>query len=195
MADSSLIGQSITDLAPLIEARKLSPVELVDASAAQIERLQPELKGFITLMLDQARETANQREQAIMDGDYRGPLDGIPVGIKDGIAVAGVKATVGALAMDDHVPSEDAEAVRRLRAAGAIIMGKENMHEFAAGGRSNNPHYGVVQNPWALDRIPGRASSGGSGANLAAGLTLRLAWDRRWRFGALFPVIAAALSV
>ena len=170
MASSSLIGMSIADIAPQIAARQLSPVELVDASITQIERLQPDLKGFITLLFDEARATAKQREQAIMSGDYRGPLDGIPVGIKDGIAVAGVKATVGALALDDHVPAEDAEAVRRLRAAGAIIVGKENMHEFAAGGRSNNPHYGAVRNPWAPDRIPG-GSSGGSGANVAAGLT------------------------
>lgn len=170
MASSSLIGMSIADIAPQIAARQLSPVELVDASITQIERLQPDLKGFITLLFDEARATAKQREQAIMTGDYRGPLDGIPVGIKDGIAVAGVKATVGALALDDHVPAEDAEAVRRLRAAGAIIVGKENMHEFAAGGRSNNPHYGAVRNPWAPDRIPG-GSSGGSGANVAAGLT------------------------
>ena len=90
--------------------------------------------------------------------------------MKDNLALAGVPATAGALANADFVPEQDAEVVRRMKAAGAIVLGKENMHEFAAGGRSNNPYYGAVKNPWDLDRIPG-GSSGGGGANVAACLT------------------------
>ncbi len=170
MTDESLTKLSISELAPMIQAKQVSPIELVDASISRIERLQPRLKGFINEMFDDARANAQLREQAIGRGEYLGPLDGIPLGVKDNLAVAGIPATVGAIANADFVPEEDAEAVRRLRSAGAIVMGKENMHEFAAGGRSNNPHYGAVKNPWDAERIPG-GSSGGGGANVAACLT------------------------
>jgi aspartyl-tRNA(Asn)/glutamyl-tRNA(Gln) amidotransferase subunit A len=170
VTDDSLATLSISELAPMVKEREVSPVEIVDTSIARIERLQPQLKGFILEMFDDARDRAKLREKAIMRGEYLGPLDGIPVGIKDNLAVGGVPATVGALANADFIPEEDAAAVHKLRAAGAIIIGKENMHEFAAGGRSNNPYYGAVKNPWALDRIPG-GSSGGGGANVAACLT------------------------
>jgi len=170
VTDESLTKLTISELAPMIQTRQVSPVDLVDASIARIERLQPRLKSFINLMFDDARTHAKQREQAIGQGEYLGPLDGIPLGIKDNLAVAGVPATAGAIAHADFVPDEDAEAVRRLRAVGGIVMGKENMHEFAAGGRSNNPHYGAVTNPWDAKRIPG-GSSGGGGANVAACLT------------------------
>ncbi len=154
----------------MIRDREVSPVEVLTASVARIERLQPRLCGFITEMFEQAHEVASEREIAIAKNEYLGPLDGIPVGVKDNLAVAGVAATVGAKANADFIPEADAEAVRRLRAAGAIVIGKENMHEFAAGGRSNNPYYGAVKNPWDADRIPG-GSSGGGGANVAACLT------------------------
>ena len=97
-------------------------------------------------------------------------MQGIPIGIKDNIATGGITTTVGSKVLKDHVPAEDAEVVRRCREAGAIILGKENLEEFAAGATSNNPHYGAVHNPWALDHIPG-GSSGGGGANVAAGVT------------------------
>ena len=170
MADSSLATLPITGLAPMLASRDVSPVEVVDAAIAQAERLQPQVNGFITLMHEQARTRAREREAAIARGEYRGPLDGVPVGIKDNVAVAGVPLTAGAKAHGDKVGVDDAEAVARIKSAGAIIVGKENLHEFAAGGRSNNPHFGFVRNPWDLERIPG-GSSGGSGANVAAAMT------------------------
>jgi aspartyl-tRNA(Asn)/glutamyl-tRNA(Gln) amidotransferase subunit A len=161
---------TIAELAPLIRARKVSPVEVTEAALAQAERLQPTLRSFITLLPDQARAQAKQRADAIQRGEYLGPLDGIPIGIKDNIATAGVRTTVGSRVLADHVPDEDATVVERLRHAGAVIIGKENLHEFAAGVTSANPHYGAVRNPWNLDHVPG-GSSGGSGANVAACVT------------------------
>jgi len=170
MTDVGLVAMSIAELGPKIAGGEISPLEIVDNTISHIENLQPQVNGFITTLFEQAREEAGRRERAIARGQYLGPLDGIPIGIKDNLALAGVTATVGAKALDNNVPSEDAEAVRRLRHAGAIVMGKENMHEFAAGGRSNNPHFGAVGNPWDIERIPG-GSSGGSGANVAACMT------------------------
>ena len=113
---------------------------------------------------------AKEREQAIMKGEYLGPLDGIPVGIKDNISTAGIRTTIGSKVFADHVPDEDAFVVQRLKQAGAIILGKENMHEWAAGGTSANPYYGAVGNPWNLAHVPG-GSSGGSAANVATCVT------------------------
>ena len=170
VADESLARLTIAELGPRIKSREVSPLEVVETVISRTQRLQPKLKGFITEMFESARSAAREREIAIGQGQYLGPLDGIPIGIKDNIAVAGVPATAGALACSDFVPEEDAEVVRRLKSAGAIVIGKENMHEFAAGGRSNNPHFGAVKNPWGLERIPG-GSSGGGAANVAACLT------------------------
>ena len=109
-------------------------------------------------------------EAELADGKYRGPLHGIPIGIKDNIETRGIRSTVGSLVLADNVPDEDARVVTLCEEAGAIILGKENLEEFAAGATSNNPHYGAVHNPWNLDHIPG-GSSGGGGANVAAGVT------------------------
>src|SRR5262249_56966585 len=102
-----------------------------------------------------------------MRGEYRGPLHGITIGIKDNIATAGIRTTVGSKVFTDYVPEEDAYVVSRCKEAGAIMIGKENLEEFAAGSTSNNLHYGAVHNPWNLDHIPG-GSSGGGGAHVAA---------------------------
>jgi aspartyl-tRNA(Asn)/glutamyl-tRNA(Gln) amidotransferase subunit A len=170
MAATELLTLTITELAPKIRAREVSPVELTEAALAQAERLQPTLGSFITLLHDAARKQAKEQEAAIMRGEYRGPLHGIPIGIKDNIATAGIRTTVGSKVLTDNIPTEDAEVVRRCKDAGAIIVGKENLEEFAAGATSNNPHYGAVHNPWKLDCVPG-GSSGGSGANVAACVT------------------------
>src|SRR2546425_1597254 len=170
MAATELLTLTITELAPKIRAREVSPVELTEAALAQAERLQPTLGSFITLLHDAARKQAKEQEAAIMRGEYRGPLHGIPIGIKDNIATAGIRTTVGSKVLTDNIPTEDAEVVRGCKAAGAIIVGKENLEEFAAGPTSNNPHYGAVHNPWKLDCVPG-GSSGGSGANVAACVT------------------------
>ena len=170
MADFDLLTLTISELAPRIKAKEISPVELTEAALAQADRLQPKLNSFITLLHDQARAQAKEQEAALMRGEYRGPLHGIPIGIKDNIATAHIKTTVGSKVLADHVPEEDALVVTRMKEAGAIILGKENLEEFAAGSTSNNLHYGAVHNPWNLDHIPG-GSSGGGGANVAAGVT------------------------
>ena len=113
---------------------------------------------------------ARDLESELAAGKYRGPLHGIPIGIKDNIATAGIRTTVGSLVLSDNIPAEDARVVTLCEAAGAVILGKENLEEFAAGATSNNPHYGAVHNPWGLEHIPG-GSSGGGGANVAAGVT------------------------
>jgi aspartyl-tRNA(Asn)/glutamyl-tRNA(Gln) amidotransferase subunit A len=170
MSTDSLNHLSITELAPLIQSREVSPVEVVEAALAQAERLQPVLNSFITLLADDARRDAKEREKAIKVGEYRGPLDGIPIGIKDNLATKGIRTTVGSKVLRDYVPQDDAAAVTACKQAGAIIIGKENLHEFAAGGTSENPHYGAVHNPWDVERIPG-GSSGGGAANVAARVT------------------------
>ena len=170
MAYSDLCQLTISELAPKIKAREISPVELTEAALARADRLQPTLNSFITILHDQARSQAKEQEEALMRGEYRGPLHGIPVGIKDNIAIAGIRCTVGSKVLADHVPAEDALVVTKCKEAGAIILGKENLEEFAAGPTSNNLHYGAVHNPWNLDHIPG-GSSGGGGANVASCVT------------------------
>ena len=170
MTDSALHRLTITELAPMIESGEVSPVEVVRAAVERAERLQPTLKGFITLRAEAALEEAAERERSIANGGYRGPLDGIPVGLKDNIATEGVLTTVGSRVYADHVPDYDAFAVERLKGAGAIILGKENLHEFAGGVPCDNPYYGSVSNAWNTDYVAG-GSSGGSGANVSACVT------------------------
>ncbi len=170
MANSALHRMTISEVAPLIESGEVSPVEVVRAAVEQAERLQPSLKGFITLRAEAALAEAAERERAIANGGYRGPMDGIPVGLKDNIATEGVLTTVGSRVFADHVPDYDAFAVERLKSAGAIILGKENLHEFAGGVPCDNPYYGSVSNPWNTEYVAG-GSSGGSGANVAACIT------------------------
>jgi aspartyl-tRNA(Asn)/glutamyl-tRNA(Gln) amidotransferase subunit A len=160
---------TILDVAKLLRNRSVSPMELVDQSLARIERLNPTLNAFITIMADSALTEARQAEAEILRGDWRGPLHGIPIGLKDLIDTAGVRTTAASAVFKDRVPQEDAEVVRRLKAAGAIILGKQNLHEFAYGGSSIISYYGEVHNPWDRARIAG-GSSGGSAAAVAAGL-------------------------
>ena len=170
MSASELLKLPISELSAQIKARKVSPVELTEAALAQADRLQPVLHSFITILHDQAMRQAKEQEAALARGEYRGPLQGIPIGIKDNLATAGIRSTVGSKVLADYIPAEDAHVVRLCQAAGAIMLGKENLEEFAAGPTSNNPHYGAVHNPWALEHIPG-GSSGGGGANVAACVT------------------------
>jgi len=170
MPDNELLKLTISEIAPMIQAREVSPVDLTEAALAEAELRQPTLNSFITIMREQAMEQAERAEAELSRGEYRGPLHGIPIGIKDNIATGGIKTTLGTKVLKDHVPDEDAEVVRRCKEAGAVILGKENLEEFAAGATSNNPHYGAVHNPWGLDHVPG-GSSGGGGANVAAGVT------------------------
>ena len=170
MPNEALLDLTISELAPRIASGEVSPVEVTEAALARAERLQPVLNSFITLLPERALARAREMEAEVAEGKYRGPLHGIPIGIKDNIATRGIRTTVGSLVLSDNIPDEDAQVVALCEEAGAIILGKENLEEFAAGATSNNPHYGAVHNPWGLDHIPG-GSSGGGGANVAAGVT------------------------
>ncbi|HYO37475.1 MAG TPA: amidase [Geodermatophilus sp.] len=153
----------IAEAARQIERRTLSPVELVQSALDRIEEVEGRLNAFVVVTADQALETARQAEREIGDGGYRGPLHGIPVGIKDLYDVAGLPTTSSSAVRSDHVAAEDSACVARLREAGAVVVGKTHTHEFA---------YGVLtpttRNPWDTGRVPG-GSSGGSGAAVAAG--------------------------
>ncbi len=164
---------TIHELSPRISDREISPVELTRDCLARIDELNPTLNAFITVTADSALDQARRAEQEIFRGDYRGPLHGIPIGLKDIIDTAGVRTTAASALFstppNDRIPDEDAEVVRRLRAAGAIILGTQNLHEFAYGGSSMIGSFGEIHNPWNAERITG-GSSGGSAASVAAGL-------------------------
>jgi aspartyl-tRNA(Asn)/glutamyl-tRNA(Gln) amidotransferase subunit A len=159
----------IAELGPLLRERRISPVEVTDAYLSRIERLDPTLNSYIRVMPDAARAAAREAEAEIMAGRWRGPLHGVPLGVKDLFDIAGLPCTMGALILRDNVPSVDATCVARLKEAGAILLGKHNLHEFAFGITSENPHFGAVHNPWQPERVPG-GSSGGTAAAVAAGL-------------------------
>lgn len=161
------ISQPISDLAVLLRKRTISPVELFDATLRNVRRLQPRLNSFITITEEEGRKTAVRAEEEIQSGNYRGPLHGIPISIKDLFATRGVRTTAGSLILGKWIPEYDATAVSKLREAGMVLIGKTNMHEFAYGVTNDNPHYGPARNPWDVARVPG-GSSGGSGAAVAS---------------------------
>jgi aspartyl-tRNA(Asn)/glutamyl-tRNA(Gln) amidotransferase subunit A len=173
--DTDLAFASIEEVARLLRKCKLSPVELTKILLARIERLNPKLNAFITVTPELALEQAKKAEAELFaprgrkGRRDRGPLHGIPISLKDNIYTKGVRTTAGSKILKDFVPLHDAAVVSKLKNAGAVILGKTNMHEFAYGVTSNNPHYGPVRNPWDLDRISG-GSSGGSASSVAAGL-------------------------
>ena len=162
---------TIKDAAALICERKLSPVELTSACLRRIEERNSELNAFITVMARSALEQARTAESQIGNGHWRGPLHGIPIALKDLIDTAGVRTTAASALFADRVPKEDAEVVRRLKAAGAVIIGKTNLHEFAYGGSSLISYFGPVRNPVNPEYIAG-GSSGGSAAAVASGMCL-----------------------
>ena len=164
-----LTALSLWDTGELVRARKVSPVELTNACLARIERLNPVLNAFITVTADRALADAKAAEEEIARGRRRGPLHGIPIALKDLFDTAGVRTTAASAVFADRVPSQDAEVVRRLNQAGAVVVGKTNMHEFAYGDTSAQTHFGPVHNPWDQQRISG-GSSGGSAAAVAARL-------------------------
>lgn len=169
MDTEDLCYRGVHDLAGRIQRREVSPVEVVDAYLRRIEALNPRLSAYLTLTADSAREEARRAEAEIAAGRWRGPLHGIPYGVKDIIETKGVRTTHGSSFFRDFVPDRDAECITRLRSAGAIMLGKTLTHEFAAATTTINPHYGTAHNPWNLDCITG-GSSGGSAAAVAAGL-------------------------
>ncbi len=167
MSDGELAGLTLARAARLIKARKLSPVELTQACLARIERLQPALNAFITVTADHAMRRARVAEREIARGDYLGPLHGIPVSLKDLYATKGIRTTAGSRILEDHVPKRDATTTARLKRAGAVLVGKANLHEWACGVSTDNPFFGTCHNPWRIGHIPG-GSSGGSAAAVAS---------------------------
>jgi len=162
-----LLDLSLTAVTRLIKRRDVSPVEVVDATLARIASVNPMLCAYISVFEEQARQVARAAEMLIMAGHDLGPLHGVPIALKDNVATKGQRTTAGSKILADWLPAHDATVVSRLRRAGAVFVGKLNMHEFAWGGTSDNPHYGAVRNPWNTDRFPA-GSSGGSGAAVAA---------------------------
>jgi aspartyl-tRNA(Asn)/glutamyl-tRNA(Gln) amidotransferase subunit A len=171
--DTELAFASIAQIAAIFRKRNLSPVELTTLMLQRIEQLNPKLNAYITVCAEQALAQAKQAQAELLGQRGkkrdRGTLHGIPISLKDNICTKDVRTTAGSKILRDYVPLHDATIVKQLHEAGAVILGKNNMHEFAYGVTSNNPHFGPVRNPWNLDRIPG-GSSGGSAAAVAAGL-------------------------
>jgi aspartyl-tRNA(Asn)/glutamyl-tRNA(Gln) amidotransferase subunit A len=161
--------ETIVQIAALLRRKEVSPLELTRACLDRIERRNPALNAFITVMAESALAEARAAEVEISRGEWRGPLLGIPIALKDLIDTAGTRTTAASAVFEDRVPGEDAEVVRRLRRAGAVIIGKNNLHEFAYGASSLVSFFGDVHNPWNTEHIAG-GSSGGSAAAVAAGL-------------------------
>jgi aspartyl-tRNA(Asn)/glutamyl-tRNA(Gln) amidotransferase subunit A len=163
---------NLTDIATLedrIRTQKVSPVEVVNSCLKRIERLNPRLNAFITVLADQAREEAKGAEAEIRAAKWRSPLHGIPVGIKDFYDTNGIRTTAAFEPFKDRVPKKDAVAVVKLKEAGAIIVGKMNMHQLGMGTTGLDSYFGPVGNPWSSDHIPGGSSSG-SAAAVASGM-------------------------
>jgi aspartyl-tRNA(Asn)/glutamyl-tRNA(Gln) amidotransferase subunit A len=160
---------TIAQASELLRRKQISPVEITKSCLDRIERINPSINAFITIMHDSVLAQAREAEKEIMAGHWRGPMHGIPIGLKDLIDTAGVKTTCASALFAERVPKEDAEVVRRLKRAGAVLIGKQNLQEFAWGGTSSSSYFGAVHNPWDLDRIAG-GSSGGSAAAVATGM-------------------------
>ncbi len=160
---------SLKDAAEQLRRKRISPVELTESCLTRIQRLNPVLNAFITVTPESALASAREAEAEIQRGRWRGPLHGMPIALKDLFDTAGVKTTAASALYKDRVPAEDAEVVRKLKAVGAVILGKTNMHEFAYGGTSAVSYFGAVHNPWDVARVAG-GSSGGSAAAVASEL-------------------------
>lgn len=168
-SQSELAFLTIEQASNLLRKKEVSPLDLVDTLLARIERLNPALNAFITVLAERARRQARAAGREIQHGNWRGPLHGMPISLKDNIWTRGIRTTAGSKILGDFVPRVDAEVASRLAGVGAILLGKTNLHEFAYGVTNENPHFGSTHNPWAQDRISG-GSSGGSAAAVAAGL-------------------------
>src|SRR5438093_250763 len=167
-----VIGETISlaleEAAGLGRERRVSPVELTEACLAGIEAVEPRLSAFVTVTADLARAQAREAEGEIVAGHYRGPLHGIPVAVKDLFATKGIRTTAGSRILANGAPKDESTVVRKLHEAGAVLLGKLGLHEFAYGISSVNPHFGDVRNPWDTTKIPG-GSSGGSAVAVVAG--------------------------
>ncbi len=164
----SLLQKPVEQLAPLIKTKQVSPLELVRECLDRIKETEPLVNAYISVLDESALVAAREAEQEILQGRYRGLLHGIPYSAKDLYFTKGVRTTGGSAILAEHLPTENAATIDRLAAAGAILVGKNNLHEFAYGTTNENDHYGPCHNPWDLQRVTG-GSSGGSAASVAAG--------------------------
>lgn len=169
MSNASLTRKTAGELVALVKSREITPVEILEAHLSVIDRINPRLNAIVTLAAEGAREAAIKAGEAVMRGDETGPLHGLPIGIKDITPTAGIRTTFGSPLFKDHVPDEDAEAVRRLKGAGGIVLAKTNTPEFAAGANTVNPVFGATRNPWNPALSPA-GSSGGSAVAVATGM-------------------------
>ena len=164
---TQLTDLTIAEAAEQLRRREVSSRELTDAYLERIERLNSSINAYVKVTAERARSDAAAADAEIGAGNYRGPLHGVPIGLKDLFDTAGIETAGGSKVLRGRVPEKDSTAARKLREAGAVLLGKTNTHEFAWGATTNNPHTGATHNPWNLERIPG-GSSGGSGAAIAA---------------------------
>jgi aspartyl-tRNA(Asn)/glutamyl-tRNA(Gln) amidotransferase subunit A len=167
MASAEILNLDVAALSESLKAKKLSPVEVTRAYLDRIARVDEKIRAYITVTTDEAMAAAKKAESEITAGNWRGTFHGVPVGLKDLLYTTGVRTTGGSKILADFRPDFDATAWARLKAQGAVMLGKLNLHEFAYGITSSNPHWGVCRNPYGLDRIPG-GSSGGSAAAIVA---------------------------
>lgn len=171
MDNRDLIKISLADASELIQKKEISPVELTEAYLDRIEKTEGKINSYISVYKESARKVAKGLEDMQMAGHFLGPLHGIPVALKDNISLKGLATTAGSKILADNIPDADAPVARRLKSAGAVILGKTNMHELAWGAITDNPHYGASRNPWDPTRYVA-GSSGGSGASVANGTSL-----------------------
>jgi len=161
--------RTIRGLAKAYRTKSASPVKVIEETLRLIEKLNPKINCYLAVLKDSALSEAEQSEKRQAEGRLLGPLDGVPIAVKDMFYIQGVKCTAGSKILADHVAPYDSSAVTRLKTAGAVLVGTTNLHEFAAGVTNVNPHYGPVRNPWDETRVSG-GSSGGSAAAVASGL-------------------------
>src|ERR1700740_2707632 len=170
MTDNDLAFASIEEVARLYRKRKLSPVQVTQLMLTRIDQLNPKLNAYITVTAELALAQAKKAEAELFaprgrkGHRERGPLHGIPISLKDNIYTKGIRTTAGSKILKDFVPQQDATVWDKLREAGGILLGKTNLHEFAYGVTTNNPHYGPTRNPWDLSRIPGGSRRGAAAA-------------------------------
>ena len=167
MSSSELLALDVAGLSEKIRSRQISPVELTEAYLDRIQETDGRLRAYITVTAEQARAGAKAAEKEIVSGGWRGPYHGIPVALKDLCYTEGIRTTGGSKIFADFVPDFDCTVWARLRQAGAVLLGKLNLHEFAGGATNANPHFGACRNPYSLERVPG-GSSGGSAAAIVA---------------------------
>jgi aspartyl-tRNA(Asn)/glutamyl-tRNA(Gln) amidotransferase subunit A len=177
LSDTQLLLKSAAELGRMIAGRQLSPVELANATLRQVERTQPALNAYADVYADELLRSAADAEREIDSGNYRGPLHGMPVGLKDLIDVQGRITAAGSRVLKDNFAGMDATVVRRLRSAGAILSGKLNLYEFAFGISSVNPHTGDVRNPWNVERMTAGSSSGSAAAVASGAAVMALGSD------------------